>query len=200
MSAAGDQIELPLFPLNTVLFPDGLLPLKVFEQRYVEMTKRCLSDASTFGVCLIREGAEVGDPAVPALLGCTATIEQWDLPHPNLFHIVARGKQRFRVVRTEVAALGLIVARAELLATETDSGTPDPLCRDLLAGLIERIGADRFAGKTDLDDAAWVSYRLAEVLPLSLDLRQQLLETDSAQTRLQMLREILAAAGMKRPV
>jgi len=200
MSTAGTMVELPLFPLKTVLFPDGLLPLKVFEQRYVEMTKRCLSAASAFGVCLIREGAEVGDPAVPALIGCTATIEQWDLPHPNLFHIAARRKQRFRVVRTEVDALGLIVAQAELLVPEADPGTPDSLCRDLLADLIARIGADRFPGTANLDDATWVSYRLAETLPLSMDLRQQLLEIDSAQARLQMLRKMLVAAGVKRSV
>jgi len=190
---------LSLFPLNTVLFPGGLLPLKVFEQRYLEMTKRCVRDGSVFGVCLIREGAEVGDPALPARLGCTARIEQWDLPHPNLFHLLARGEQRFRVLRSEVAALGLIVCEAEMLAPEEQPGAPDQMCRDLLASLIEQVGADRFPGKVDLDDAAWVSYRIAEALPLSLDLRQQLLETDCAQARLKMLRDILAAAGIDRP-
>lgn len=197
MSPAGECIELPLFPLNTVLFPGGPLPLKVFEQRYVEMTKRCVRDGTPFGVCLIREGHEVGEPAVPATVGCTARIEQWDLPHPNLFHILARGEQRVRILRSEVAALGLIVCEAQVLPLDEDSGAPDPLCRDVLAKLLEGVGAESFAGEARLDDASWVSYRLAEALPLPLSLRQQLLETDSGQARSQMLREILTATGLQ---
>ena len=84
-------LEVPLFPLGTVLFPGGLLPLKVFEQRYVDMTKACLRDSTPFGVCLIREGREIGQPATPQSTGCLATIEQWDVPHPNLFELLARG-------------------------------------------------------------------------------------------------------------
>jgi uncharacterized protein len=189
-------IELPLFPLNTVLFPGGMLPLKVFEQRYVEMTKRCVRDDTGFGVCLIREGAEVGEPALPALLGCTARIDQWDLPHPNLFHLVAKGEQRFRVVSTEVAALGLVVAEVELLPHEAEPGAPDAVCREILAGLVNRIGAERFPSPIQLDDAAWVGYRLAEIVPLSTELRQRVLETDTARARFKLLREILAAAGV----
>jgi Lon protease-like protein len=192
-----ERIELPLFPLNTVLFPGGLLPLKVFEQRYVEMTKRCVRDGTSFGVCLIREGREVGDPAVPALLGCTARIDEWDVPHPNIFHLVAHGERRFRILRTEVAALGLLLGEAELLLPETTAQTaPDPLCRSVLASVVEHIGAERFPGPIRMDDPAWISYRLAEVLPLSTEIRQQLLETDAAERRLEMLHDMLVAAGV----
>jgi Lon protease-like protein len=192
-----ETVALPLFPLNAVLFPGGALPLKIFEQRYVEMTKRCVRDGSGFGVCLIREGAEVGEPALPAAIGCSAFIAQWELPHPNLFHLLARGARRFRVVQTEVAALGLIMAEVELLPDEADPGPPDPLCRDILEQLIERIGAERFSDGVRLDDAAWVGYRLAEILPLSAQARQHLLEQDSAQARLAALRAILSTAGAK---
>ncbi len=192
-----NTIELPLFPLNTVLFPGGLLPLKIFEQRYVEMTKRCLRDDSAFGVCLIREGREVGDPAVPALLGTTARILQWDLPHPNLFQMIVRGEERFRILRSEVVALGLTVGEVEMLPAEEQPGAPDTLCRDILAGVIQRIGAERFGGAPQLHDAAWVSYRLAEILPLPMAVRQQLLETDAAQGRLDALKAILS--GAERP-
>ena len=191
-----DLIELPLFPLNTVLFPGGQLPLKVFEQRYLEMTKRCVRDDTPFGVCLIREGREVGEPAVPAMIGCTARIGEWELPHPNLFHLIARGEHRFRVVRTEVAPLGLLTCEAELLPPETSPEAPDALCRKVLAALIERIGADRFPGPLQLDDAAWVGFRLAEVLPLSMEVRQQLLESDASSARLGVLRKMLDDAGM----
>ena len=192
------RIELPLFPLNTVLFPGGVLPLKVFEPRYVGMTTRCVRDGTGFGVCLIREGNEVGDPALPAMLGCTARIEHWEMPHPNLFHLVARGEQRFRVLRTEVAELGLIVSEAELLAAEATPGPSDALCRDVLSQLIERIGKDRFPGAIALDDPVWVGYRLAELLPLSTELRQRVLETDTAQERFTTLRDVLKAAGIAR--
>ena len=120
--AGRDTATVPIFPLNTVLFPGGRLPLKIFEQRYVEMTKACVRDGSPFGVCLIREGHEVGDPALPADVGCTAVIEQWDVPHPNLFELLAHGERRFRILRTEVAALGLLVGEAEYLpAAERDA-------------------------------------------------------------------------------
>jgi len=193
---SAERFELPLFPLNTVLFPGGVLPLKVFEQRYVEMTKRCVRDGTRFGVCLIREGREVGEPAVPAMIGCTARIGEWEVPHPNLFHLIAHGEERFRVLRTEVAALGLITCEAELLPAEQTTSTPDPLCRDVLAAVVERIGAERFPGPVKLDDAAWVGYRLAEVLPLDTGARQQLLETETADRRLEILRETLIAAGV----
>lgn len=191
-----DLFELPLFPLNTVLFPGGTLPLKVFEQRYVEMTKLCVRDGSPFGVCLIREGREVGEPAIPTTIGCTARIAQWDVPHPNLFHLVAVGEQRFRIVRSEVAALGLLTCQAELVPAEAAQEAPDALCRKVLAALVERFGAEQFPTPLCLDDAAWVSYRLAEALPLHVDVRQQLLETDAPAARLEVLREILSTAGM----
>jgi Lon protease-like protein len=192
-----ERIELPLFPLNTVLFPGGRLPLKVFEQRYVEMTKACLRDGTPFGVCMIRDGKEVGAPAVPADIGCTARIEEWDLPHPNLFELLACGERRFRVLRTEVAALGLLVCEAEYLEPEPAGEAPDALCRRVMADVVDRIGAERFPGEIELDDAEWIGWRLGELLPLSNELRQELLETASATARLARLRDLLIAAGIE---
>lgn len=192
-----ERFQLPLFPLNTVLFPGGRLPLKVFEQRYVEMTKGCVRDGSPFGVCMIREGKEVGEPALPADIGCTAVIEQWDVPHPNLFELLARGERRFRILSTEVAALGLLVCEAEYLPAATSGEAPDALCRRVMAELVERIGAERFPGAVQLDDAEWISWRLGEILPLSNEMRQQLLETDASAARLAKLREVLISAGIE---
>ena len=191
--------RLPVFALNMVLFPRGTLAVKVFEPRYVEMTKACLRDGTPFGVCCIREGNEVGTPALTAGVGCTARIADWDLPHPNMFQLGARGEQRFRVVASEVDALGLIVCEAELLSPEPAAGEPDALCRHVLATVISKVGAEKFPAPVELDDADWVSYRLAEVMPIALPLRQQLLETDSAQARLKLLHDLLVEAGIAPP-
>lgn len=165
-----------LFPLGTVLFPDGPLPLKIFEQRYVEMTKACLRDNLAFGVCLIREGREVGTPALPHEVGCLARIEQWEMPSANMFHLLARGGERFRVVKTSVAANGLISASVEVLAAPAP-GAPDAQAAALLQRIIDQVGAENFPQPLRLDDGAWVAYRIAEALNFPMPLKQQLLES-----------------------
>ncbi|HOY01378.1 MAG TPA: LON peptidase substrate-binding domain-containing protein, partial [Zoogloea sp.] len=93
-----DTVEIPLFPLGTVLFPDGVLPLKLFEARYLDMAARCMRANAPFGVCLIREGGEVGAPAVPHGVGSIARITGWDMDKPGLLFITTRGGERFRIV------------------------------------------------------------------------------------------------------
>jgi Lon protease-like protein len=129
-------------------------------------------------------------------VGCTARIAQWEVPLPNLFHLLAHGERRFRIVRTAVAPLGLLTCEAELLPADTSKEAPDPLCRKVLAALVERFGAEHFPDPLQLDDAAWVGFRLAEALPLSMAIRQQLLETDTPAARLDVLKGILSDAGM----
>ena len=185
-----------IFPLGTVLFPGGTLPLRIFEQRYLEMTKACLRDERPFGVCLIREGREVGDPAVPEAVGCLAAIEQWDMPQLGLFQLVARGGERFRLLDARVAKNGLMSGSIERLP-EDDSRVPvDAACREVLKLIIERVGASRFPSPLALDDPAWVSYRLAEILPLEPRVKQGLLEIASAPDRLARLRELLVEEGL----
>jgi len=188
--------EIFIFPLNTVLFPDGLLPLKVFEQRYIEMTKACLRDERAFGVCLIKEGREVGTAAVPERVGCLATIVQWDMPQLGLFHLVARGGQRFRIREMQVAPNHLISATIELIPPDAGTGEVEPACRMLLETVIEKAGAERFPSPPRLDDAAWVGYRLAEILPIEASVKQELLELTDAGERLARLRKILIAQGL----
>ena len=173
----GNQ-EIHLFPLGTVLFPGGVLPLKVFEQRYVELTKACLRDEAPFGVCLIREGGEVGAAALPEPVGCLATIAQWDMPQLGLFHLVARGGRRFRLRETRVGANQLISAEVDLLPADPAGGEVDPVCGEVLKAIIDKVGAGHFPAPVRLDDAAWVGYRLAEVLPLELAEKQELLRYD----------------------
>jgi Lon protease-like protein len=189
-------LQVPIFPLGTVLFPGGVLPLKIFEQRYLEMTKACLRDSQPFGVCLIREGREVGTAAVPEPVGCFASIEQWDMPHPGLFHLVARGGERFRIREMQVAADHLISAAVEPIPPDVSADAVDPLCREVLQAIVDRVGAERIPGPLRLDDAAWVGYRLAEMLPLEARYKQELLELNDAAARLERLRALLVQHGL----
>jgi Lon protease-like protein len=185
-----------IFPLGTVLFPGGALPLRIFEQRYLEMTKACLRDSRPFGVCLIREGREVGDPAVPETVGCLATIERWDMPQLGLFELLARGGQRFRLLETQVAKNGLMTGSIELIEENPTPGPADNACREVLKLIIDRLGDTHFPSPISLDDPLWVGYRLAEVLPLEARVKQELLELPGAGERLERLRQLLLKEGL----
>ena len=167
-----------LFPLGTVLFPGGSLPLKIFEQRYLDMTKACLRDNQPFGVCLIREGHEVGTPAAPESVGCLATIEQWDMPHQGMFHLRARGGERFRILETTVAPNGLISGDVELLPP-AEPCDPDADCVALVKRVIEQVGTENFPQPVKLDEGVWVAYRLAEMVSFPMVQKQRLLEMDA---------------------
>lgn len=195
----GPVQEIHIFPLNTVLFPEGVLPLKVFEQRYLEMTKACLRDNRPFGVCLIREGREVGAAAVPEPVGCLAVIEHWDMPQLGVFHLVARGGGRFRIRDMRVAPNHLISAVVEPIPPDIGTDALDPLCREVLQALIDKVGAEHFPAPLKLDDAAWVGYRLAEVLPLDASVKQELLELTDAGGRLERLKALLVKQGISDP-
>jgi Lon protease-like protein len=184
---------LPIFALNTVLYPGGMLPLKIFEQRYLEMTKACLRDASAFGVCRIREGFEVGAPAVPDAVGCTALITEWEMPHLGMFVLRSRGQQAFRILERSTQADGLIRAEVEFLEDAAGEVQDEALslCRRVLEQIVGRLGTDYFFLPLQYDDPRWVSYRLAEVLPLPMEEKQALLETRSDAGRLAHLQALL---------
>jgi Lon protease-like protein len=184
-----------IFPLGTVLFPGAVLPLRIFEQRYIEMTKTCLRDERPFGVCLIKEGREVGEPALPQSVGCLATIEQWDMPQLGLFQLLARGGDRFRLLDSRAAKNGLITGVVERLPPDAP-GDVDDACRRILEAIIERVDVSRFQKPFQLDDASWVGFRLAEVLPLEMDVKQELLEMTQAGERLSRIRGLLTQEGL----
>ncbi|HEX4871279.1 MAG TPA: LON peptidase substrate-binding domain-containing protein [Nevskiaceae bacterium] len=173
--------EIPIFPLRTVLYPGGRLDLRIFEARYVDMTKACLRDQSPFGVCLIEGGFEVGQPAVPAALGCSARIQEWEVPSPGLFTLHTRGETRFRLRRRRVQADGLILGEVDWLPPPDPLPLPDhaTALADLLRQLIETLGADHFPQPPRFEDAAWVAYRLAEILPVIPERKRDLLAVES---------------------
>ncbi|MSQ89513.1 MAG: peptidase S16 [Betaproteobacteria bacterium] len=189
--------DVPLFPLNTVLFPGGLLPLRIFEQRYLEMAKGCLRDGTPFGVCLIRAGAEVGTPATHEDLGCLARITQWDMQQLGLLQLLAQGAERFRVLAKRIRADGLILADIELLAENADALMPEKFsaCRQLLERIVAEHGERLFAKPYLLDSSAWVGARLAEVLPLPASAKQKLLELGDSAQRLEILQRLLVESA-----
>lgn len=182
-------VDIPIFPLDTVLFPDGRLPLRIFEQRYVDMTKVCIGEDDVFGVCLILDGGEAGTPAVPHAIGCTARIAEWDVPAPGLFTLLVRGERPFRILERRVQRDGLIRAQVELDAPPDALRVPGEYrgIALLLEQIIDRVGAEHFPAPPRLDDSAWVCHRLAEVLPLALAARQQLLEMRNPTAKLDLL-------------
>src|SRR5688500_1726543 len=108
------------------------------------MTKICIRDGKPFGVCLIKEGSDVGTPAIPETIGCLATIERWDMPQLGLFELVARGGERFRLVESRVAANGLMSGSIERLPADTPTPRVDPACREVLKLIINRVGSTHF--------------------------------------------------------
>ena len=189
-----ERREIALFPLGTVLFPGGRLPLKIFEQRYLDMTKACLRDNTPFGVCLISEGKEVGDPATPAAtphaVGCLAVIEQWDMPNPSMFHLLARGGERFRVLETRVAANGLLNGVVEPLPS-IEPCAPDLQCVQIIERVIASVGKQNFPGPICLDEGAWVAYRIAEMMNFPMALKQQMLEMTQASNILDEIKNLI---------
>lgn len=195
MSSSPNGREIPIFTLGTVLFPGGALPLKVFEQRYFEMTKECIRDDQPFGVCLIREGREVGDPAVPTGIGCFARIETWDMPQMGVFQLLARGVERFSIRSSRVASNGLVRAVVDNWVEEPPM-EPDQISVEVLKAILERVGIGHILGEQRWSDAGWVGFRLAEILPVDMSERQSLLELTDPTERLRQIHLVLVRHGL----
>jgi Lon protease-like protein len=192
-SAGRKRETVPIFPLQTVLYPGALLPLRIFEVRYMDMARACLRDKSPFGVCLIKEGQEVGAPALPEKVGCLARIAECDMEELGILKVKAEGLERFRIVSSEVTRQGLIVGEVERHEPEAaGAGAPGfAECAEFLRKVIAGIGEERFAQPFRFDDATWVGFRLAEILPLRNDVKQKLLELTDASLRIGILDRFL---------
>ena len=183
--------SLPLLPLHGVLVPGAAMDLRIFERRYLDMVGECGRKGSGFGVCLILDGAEAGAPATPVAFGVEAVIEDFGSTPEGLLSLRVRGRRRFHVLRTRVRDTGLVVADIEW--RQDDASSPRLLPEHaLLAELLRQILLQVDAGHVDpdpglFDDAAWVGWRLAELLPLSMPQRQALLQLDDPHARLQVL-------------
>lgn len=190
--------SLPLFPLQAVLVPGAALDLRIFERRYLDMVRDCGRSSGGFGVCLILDGSETGAPATPAAFGTEALIEDFDSTPGGLLSLRVRGRRRFHVLRTRVRDTGLVVADIEWRGEGAASPRLRPehaLLAELLRRMLEQIGGNCVDPPPALfEDAAWVGWRLAELLPLSMAQRQELLQFDDPHVRLQRLLEGIGEA------
>jgi Lon protease-like protein len=194
-----DWSRLSIFPLGTVLFPGGALPLRVFEARYVDMTRECMKSGSPFGVCLIKEGAEVGTPAVPHEIGCLAEIRDWDMQQLGVLSIKTRGTRRFRIVGSRVEPDGLIRAKAEPIADDAPVAIRAEYSRlsAIMQDILPRVPADLVPQPHAFEDATWLSNRLSELLPIPPLARQKLMELEDADMRLEIIYRFLGQQGLK---
>ena len=187
-------LELPLFPLSSVLNPGGRLELRIFESRYLDMVRECTRNSTGFGVCLIMRGREVGAPSIPAAIGTVARIVDFSLLPDGLLGIVARGERRFKIAHTRARDSGLLIAQVSSLPPDDNGHVPAQVgvLATILRRLAEQVGGELGAAENAcFDQAAWVAWRLAELLPLELEERQQLLQVDAAVERLALLAEWL---------
>ena len=178
-----------LFPLHAVLFPGGLLPLRIFETRYTDMVRRCMRTGEPFGVLLIQEGDEAGEVATTATVGCTARIADFHTLPDGLLGISCVGERKFRVQRVWRVGDGLNMGEVQWLPAEPERPLPADYAR--LASAVRRA-LDELAEhyqhvERKFEDASWVSARLTELLPIELDDKQALLEMEDPIARLDAL-------------
>lgn len=200
--------SLPLFPLGAVLFPGGLLPLRIFEVRYLDMIGRCHRAGAPFGVVCLTQGSEVRVPGASedfCSVGTLATIASCETPQAGLMMVRATGTQRFRITSREQLKHGLWVADVQRLPADRSVAIPPDLqpTADALHKLIEtlrqRTGDDAqlpLQGPWHLDDCGWVANRWCELLPLPVVMKQRLMELDNPLVRLELVSDVLARTGI----
>lgn len=198
--SAPERLTVPLFPLGTVLCPGGRLALKIFEQRYLDMAAACLKQQTPFGICLIARGKEVAEPgqtaniAEPHAIGTLAHFVETDMEQLGILLAKVRGGRRFRILTPKTQVDGLLRAEVEFLPEPAPAPIPEawagvvPLLRRVAADL----GLERLPEPHAFDDAAWVGYRLTEIVPVQALAKQKLLELDDPLVRLEILHTYLA--------
>ena len=192
---SGQTVELPLFPLNLVLFPGMALPLHIFEERYKTMIGDCLDSESPFGVLLIREGQEVGGGAIPFRLGTTARIVHVDHLEGGRMNLITQGERRFQVVEM-TRQMPILVGQVEFLDEPLGETSPSVLAEvgeaySTYRGHLAALSGGWSARSEPPEDPVSLSYAVAGSLALPNDLRQSLLEMPSAADRLERLLPLL---------
>lgn len=201
--------SLPLFPLGSVLYPGGLLALRVFEVRYLDMVRKCRRAAAPFGVVSLTQGHEVRQAGASqeqfSDVGTLATIEALDNPQPGLITLLCRGTQRFRILRRAQLTHGLWTADIEQIDDDVAVPVPDDLkmTATALAQVLQTLrqrepGAQHLDAPTaaQLDDCGWIANRWCELLPVPLELKQRLMELENPMVRLELVGDLLTGLGI----
>ncbi len=201
---ATELLTIPLFPLQAVLFPGGLLSLKVFEARYLDLISASLRENKPFGVMTLRQGGELRKPGAPVLteaIGTLAELIDVDSAQHGILQVRCRGTQRFEVSSKLQQADGLWQAQAHLL-DDDDETAPSEALFETVRGLANAIatlkqqGAEPFLKPFKFDNAGWVANRWCEILPISIAAKQKLMELPDPQVRLQLVGEFLRTKGV----
>jgi len=192
-------ISIPLFPLHTVLFPSGSLPLRIFEPRYLDMISTCMKTEEHFGICLIKEGTETGKAALTHETGTLCGINYFNTDSNGVLCITAFGKQRFTIKSKQVQRNQLIIAEVSLLPNEPQHPIEDKFSPavDMLRKLLEQLGYPYAKMDKKYDDASWVSGRLVELLPLQLEQKQSFLEQNNPVQRLEQLWQLMKELDLR---
>jgi Lon protease-like protein len=185
--------SVPIFPLQAVLFPGGPLPLRIFEPRYLDMVSRCVREDKPFGVVQLLQGSEVSEAIQTEATGTLARICDWNQGDDGLLGIIAAGEARFRLRAIQQQDDGLNVGDIELLPTEPEVPVPAEyaVLAELLRASFADLGEHYASIEPRFDDASWVGYRFAEILPLSMQNKQHCLELDDPLARLEYIRPYL---------
>jgi len=198
---------IPLFPLGSALFPDGRLPLQIFEVRYLDMIGKCIAEGSGFGVVALTEGTEVRRPGQTERfvgVGTMARINEWAAPSPGLMRIHCSGAGRFRVLQAERQKHGLWTAEVEMMPSDHTVAIPDEL-RDTAQALDYLLQSVMHQGLPEheipiahpfrLDECGWVANRWAEMMPVPVEVKQSLLALDNPLMRLELVQDALNELG-----
>lgn len=210
MNTALTLQSLPLFPLGTVLFPGGVLPLRIFEVRYLDMIRRCQRAGAPFGVVCLTQGQEVRQPGAGqegfAAVGTLATLADVQAPQPGLLMVRAHAEQRFRIQSSEQLKHGLWVADVAQIPDDVPVPVPDDLqaTAEALGQLLENLQAQAESAGGDLPvrtpwslgDCGWVANRWCEMLPMPTPTKQRLMELDNPLVRLELVSDLLARNGI----
>ena len=199
-------LTFPLFPLSTVLFPDGVLPLQIFEVRYLDMIGRCIADGTPFGVVLLTQGSEVRTPEVEERFlqsGTLASVQETAASAPGLLHVVCRGAARFKIVSSRRRSNGLWMAETELVEDDRMIPIPSELlgaadALDKVLASLHEVPEQRWPVLPPfrLDDCGWVANRWCDLLPLPNHQKHSMLMLDNPVIRLELMHDVLDEHGL----
>ena len=195
------SVRVPIFPLNTVLFPGGPLPLRIFETRYIDMISERIRNDAAFGVLLIKDGHEAGT-STSYEVGTLARITDWYQGSDGLLGVTAIGERRFQLVSAEQQADGLYIGEIELLPEEEAMVLPDEYkgMAKILEGVLNDLGRLYDSLRSNYDDAGWVTSRFIEILPIDLEQKQECLEQADPAQRLKLVSELLETVRTPTPL